>query len=135
MTFMGVIAGGGSAAEPYLVERVTAGRSTTYQAKTFTTGRLMNAATAGIIQEYVRNNVVNSYGDENFPGLTVCAKSGTAEMGDGMATNAMLAGFCLDESYPLAFFAAVEEGGYGRHTCVPIMSRVLEACKEVLDQE
>lgn len=135
MTFMGVIAGGGSAAEPYLVERVAADSSNTYQAKTFTTGSLMSASTAEILRQYMRNNVANSYGDENFPGLTVCAKSGTAEMGDGMATNAMFAGFCLDEDYPLAFFAAVEEGGYGRHTCVPIMSQVLEACKEVLDKE
>lgn len=135
MTFMGVIAGGGSAAEPYLVDRVTAGGSATYNAKASTTGRLMTPETAEILCEFMRNNVANSYGDENFSGLTVCAKSGTAEMGEGKATNAMFAGFCLDEEYPLAFFAAVEEGGYGRHTCVPIMSQVLEACKEVLDME
>ena len=135
MTFMGAIAGGGSAAEPYLVDRVTAGGSATYNAKASTTGRLMTPETAEILCEFMRNNVANSYGDENFSGLTVCAKSGTAEMGEGKATNAMFAGFCLDEEYPLAFFAAVEEGGYGRHTCVPIMSQVLEACKEVLDME
>ena len=135
MTFMGVIAGGGSAAEPYLVQRVTAGGSTTYTAKTSTTGRLMSTKTAETLQKLMRNNVVNSYGDENFSGLTVCAKSGTAEMGEGMTSNAMFAGFCLDEDYPLAFFAAVEKGGYGRYTCVPIVSEVLEVCKEVLDQE
>lgn len=83
----------------------------------------------------MRNNVINSYGDENFAGLTVCAKSGTAELGDGRTSNAMFAGFCLDEAYPLAFFAAVEQGGYGGHTCVPIISQVLEVCKEVLDGE
>ena len=135
MTFMGVIAGGGNAAEPYLVERVTAGGSTTYNAKTSGTGRLMTASTAETLQTMMRNNVINSYGDENFAGLTVCAKSGTAEIGDGMASNAMFAGFCLDEEYPLAFFAAVERGGYGGHTCVPVISKVLEACKEVLDGE
>ena len=82
----------------------------------------------------MRNNVTDSYGDENFPGLTVCAKSGTAEMGEGQ-DNAMFAGFLLDEEYPLAFFAAVEDGGYGRYTCVPIISQVLEVCKDVLDGE
>ena len=135
MTFMGVIAGGGSAAEPYLVSRVSAGGSTTYSAKTYTTGRLMTAGTAEKLREFMRNNVINSYGDENFSGLTVCAKSGTAELGDGRTSNAMFAGFCLDEAYPLAFFAAVEQGGYGGHTCVPIISQVLEVCKEVLDGE
>ena len=135
MTFMGVIAGDGSAAEPYLVDKVSAGGSTTYSAKTHTTGRLMTSATAEKLQQMMRNNVVNSYGDENFAGLTVCAKSGTAEVGDGRTSNAMFAGFCLDEDYPLAFFAAVEQGGYGRHTCVPIISQVLEVCKNVMDGE
>ena len=134
LTFMGMIAGGGTAAEPYLVSEVSAGGSTTYSVKTKTTGRLMTSATAQKLQELMRNNVVNGYGDENFPGLTVCAKSGTAEMGEG-EDNAMFAGFLLDEEYPLAFFAAVEEGGYGRYTCVPIISQVLEVCKEVLDSE
>ena len=134
LTFMGIIAGGGSAAEPYLVEEVSAGGSTTYRAKTHSTGRLMTSVTAEKLQNLMRNNVIDSYGDENFPGLTVCAKSGTAEMGEGK-DNAMFAGFLLDEEYPLAFFAAVEDGGYGRYTCVPIISQVLEACKEVLDRE
>ena len=134
LTFMGIIAGGGSAAEPYLVEEVSAGGSTTYRAKTHSTGRLMTSVTAEKLQNLMRNNVIDSYGDENFPGLTVCAKSGTAEMGEGQ-DNAMFAGFLLDEEYPLAFFAAVEDGGYGRYTCVPIISQVLEACKEVLDRE
>lgn len=134
LTFMGVIAGGGSAAEPHLVAKVTSGGAVTYEAKTHTTGQLMTASTAQMVQKLMRNNVINSYGDENFPGLTVCAKSGTAEVGDG-ETNAMFAGFCLDKEYPLAFFAAVEEGGYGRYTCVPIISEVLEVCKAVLDGE
>ena len=135
MTFMGLIAGDGDAAEPYLVSQVSAGGKVTYTAQTETTGRLMTTTTAEKLQRIMRNNVENGYGDENFPGLTVCAKSGTAELGDGQETNAMFAGFVLDEAYPLAFFAAVEEGGYGRYTCVPIISKVLEACKEVLDRQ
>jgi peptidoglycan glycosyltransferase len=135
MTFMGLIAGGGDAAEPYLVAQVSAGGKVTYNARTETTGRLMTTATAEKLQRIMRNNVESGYGDENFPGLTVCAKSGTAELGDGKESNAMFAGFVLDEAYPLAFFAAVEEGGYGRYTCVPIISRVLEACKEVMDRQ
>lgn len=135
LTFMGVIASGGNAAEPYLVSEISSGGSTTYSAKTHTTGRLMTSATAEKLQSFMRGNVVNGYGDDSFPGLTVCAKSGTAELGEGKESNAMFAGFVMDEDYPLAFFAAVEEGGYGRYTCVPIISRVLEVCKEVLDGE
>jgi hypothetical protein len=28
----------------------------------------------------------------------------------------------------------VEDGGYGKSVCVPIMSRVLAACKEMADR-
>ena len=73
------------------------------------------------------------YGAGNFPGLTVCAKSGTSELGGGQKPNAMFAGFVADEEYPLAFIAVVENGGYGANTCVPIMSAVLAQCKAVLD--
>ena len=135
LTFMGVIAGGGSAAEPHLVSEVTSGGKATYTAQAQSTGRLMTESTAETLRKLMRNNVESGYGDENFPGLTVCAKSGTAELGEGRDSNAMFAGFVVDEKYPLAFFAAVEGGGYGRYTCVPIISQVLEVCREVMDSE
>lgn len=133
LTFMGMIAGSGTAAEPYLVSEVSCGGKNTYTAKTVSTGRNMTQATAGILQEYMRNNVITEYGEDNFPGMTVCAKSGTAELGGDQTSNAMFAGFVMNEEYPLAFFAAVEGGGYGSHTCVPIISRVLQVCKDVMD--
>jgi peptidoglycan glycosyltransferase len=129
---MGMIAGGGSAAEPYLVEEVSAGGSRTYSAKTHTTGRLMTSVTAEKLQDLMRNNVIDSYGDENFPGLTVCAKSGTAETGFG-ENNALFTGFVADQQYPLAFIVVEEEGGYGSKACIPVISKVLSACQEVLD--
>ena len=49
--------------------------------------------------------------------------------------NAMFSGFVADEEYPLAFIVVVENGGYGSHTCVPILSKVLGVCKAVMDQE
>ena len=71
-------------------------------------------------------------GDENFAGLTVCAKSGTAEVGGNKKPNAMFTGFVTDEEYPLAFIVAVEEGGFGKTVCVPILEKVLTACKDSL---
>lgn len=133
MTFMGAIAGGGIAAEPYLVSSVTAGDSVTYEAKTTQTGRIMSEEVAQELQVLMKNNVDKIYGAGNFPGLTVCAKSGTSELGGGQAPNAMFAGFVADEEYPLAFIVVVENGGYGSATCVPILSKVLAACKSVLD--
>ena len=65
--------------------------------------------------------------------MTVCAKSGTGEVGGGKAPNAMFTGFLSDPEYPLAFIIAVEDGGYGARTCVPILSKVLQACVQAMD--
>ena len=135
MTFMGAIASGGSGAEPYLVSSVEVEGEQTYTAETKKTGRLMSEETAATVREYMRSNVVNIYGAWNFQGLTVCAKSGTSQLGGGKTSNAMFAGFATDEQYPLAFICVVENGGYGANTCVPILSKVLSQCKAVLDAE
>lgn len=135
MLYMGMIAGGGTAAQPYLMERVTCGDRETYQAKTVRTERIMSQKTAETLGQYMRNNVVSVYGSGNFPGLTVCAKSGTSELGGGAVSNAMFSGFVADEAYPLAFVVVVENGGYGSKTCVPVLKEVLAACKAVLDNE
>ena len=133
MTFMGAIAGGGIAAEPYLVSRVSVGEEVTYTAGTTKTNRIMSAEVAETLQNYMRNNVEIVYGAGNFPGLTVCAKSGTSQLGGGLTSNAMFAGFVTDEAYPLAFIVVVENGGYGSSTCVPILSKVLAACKAEME--
>lgn len=133
MTFLGAIASDGAGVNPHLVSSVTVGNKTTYRAEAVSDGRIMSSQTAKVLQQFLRNNVENYYGDENFPGLTVCGKSGTAEVGGGKKPNAMFTGFVMDEEYPLAFIVAVEDGGYGRPVCVPILSQVLAACKEVMD--
>ena len=120
---------------PYLMEAVYCGGEETYEAKTETTGRLMDEAVADRVKAYLRNNVESVYGDWNFPGLRVCAKSGTSELGGGQKSNAMFAGFVDSDEYPLAFMVVVENGGYGSHTCVPVISKVLSVAKSVLDNE
>ena len=135
MTFMGAIAGGGVGAEPYLVSQVTAGGKVTYEAETVKTDRIMSEEVAAKMREYMRNNVQSGYGDWNFTGMKVCAKSGTSQLGGGQTSNAMFAGFVEDEKYPLAFMVVVENGGYGSSTCVPVISRVLDACRSVLDSQ
>ena len=42
----------------------------------------------------------------------------------------MFAGFISDPDYPFAFIAAIEEGGYGSKTCIPILNEALKACIE-----
>ena len=128
LRFLGAIAGAGEGAEPYVVESVHAGQQETYRAEKSAFRLPLSPETLRTLKEYMANNVSEKYGAEHFPGLTVCAKSGTGEVGGGNAPNAMFAGFLENPEYPWAFIVAVEKGGFGADTCVPILSRVLEAC-------
>lgn len=135
MTFMGAIARGGQGVEPHLVADVTLGEKTAYESTAVLGERILSEETAATLREYLRRNVRDVYGDGNFPGLNVCAKSGTSQLGGGKTSNAMFTGFVADEDYPLAFIVVVENGGYGSATCVPVIAKVLSACKAVLDGE
>ena len=129
MIFVGAIAGEGTAAKPYVVSEI----SNTYRVKTQQTDAVVSQKTARILREFMQNNVDTKYGAQNFPGLTVCAKSGTGEVGGGKKPNAVFTGFVADDQYPLAFIVVVEDGGYGASVCVPILSKVLDACKSSMD--
>ena len=133
LAFIGVVANGGKGVNPYIVKDVSVSNSVTYSAKVQSGERLMSTSAANTLREYMQFNVQDKYGSENFPGLTVCAKTGTAEVGGDRKPNAMLAGFVADEDYPLAFIVCVEDAGYGKTVCVPIASAVLAACKAEFD--
>ena len=133
LNFIGSIAGGGKGAKPYLVEQIKVGAVPTYMAHVNASERIVSEETAQILSDYLRSNVAQKYGDENFPGLNVCAKTGTGEVGGDKKPNAMFTGFVADEEYPLAFIVCVEDAGYGKTVCVPIASKVLDTCRKVLD--
>ena len=132
MRAMGRIAGGGTGADPYLMAKITRGEKTAYEAKTETSSRALKAETAAKLTEYLRNNVATMYGDWQFGGLNVCAKSGTAEH-EGETADAMFAGFCVDENCPLAFVVFVENGGSGSAVAAPIAAKVLQVCAAAMN--
>lgn len=132
MTFMGAVANDGKGTSPYLVEEITINGNRTYDAKRNSGDRIMSKETAAILQEYLQNNVTVKYGADNFPGLTVGAKTGTGEV-EGKKPNAMLAGFVDNEELPLAFMVCVEDAGYGKTVCIPIISKVLTAVQQSLN--
>ncbi len=134
MTFMGAIAGGGKAAEPYLVMRAGSGL-TAHKGSTKIMDRVIEEKTADKLTEMMRNNVVSIYGTDLFPDLYVCAKSGTAEVGPDLTPNATFAGFIQSNEYPLAFIVIVENGGSGSAVAGPIAGTVLRACVAAMDEE
>ena len=135
MVFMGMVANGGSAAQPYLMQEITRDGSAQYSAGTTMLESGLQEETTETIAEMMRDNVLYSYDSSLFPDLYVCAKSGTAETQEGKSPNAMFAGFIKDSRYPLAFIVVVEEGGYGSQVAAPIAGQVLSACIADMDQE
>ena len=133
MRFMGVIAGGGEAAEPYLMASIQKGEKTTYTAGRTSTGRVLEADTAKTLASMMRYDVEQVYGAWQFGSLNVCAKSGTAEL-EGQTANAMFAGFVQDDACPLAFVVFVENGGSGSAVAAPIAAKVLSVCAAELQK-
>lgn len=114
MVYMGSIAGGGSAAKPYLLMGSSSGDV-----------NLVDSHTAAQLKEMMRNNVLKTYGDGNYPGLELHAKSGTAEGAEGTVPDAWFCGFSGD----YAFIVCVENGGYGSSVAGPVANKVLQALK------
>ena len=72
-------------------------------------------------------NVAAHYsGDSNFPVLNLCAKTGTAELGDG-TSHAWFAGFLQDEEHPYAFVVMIEQGGGGLSAAGSLANTLLQA--------
>ena len=56
----------------------------------------------------------------------MCAKSGTAEVGQGKAPHSWFAGFVDSDDLPLAFVALVENGGGGSSVAGTVAGKVLD---------
>ncbi len=70
--------------------------------------------------------VYSTYGNSNFPGLELRAKSGTAEI-DGSDSHAWFCGYLADPETPYAFTVLVEHGGSGALTAGSVANTVLQA--------
>ncbi|MBR7088572.1 MAG: penicillin-binding protein, partial [Mogibacterium sp.] len=121
MVYMGAIANGGEAIQPTLIKSATFIREIT-GGKSL--GRYLDEDTANELRSMMKNNVVENYGEENFDGLDIYAKSGTAETGD-YNPDAWFVGFTDDEEAPYAFVVWVKGGGYGSEVAAPIARNVI----------
>lgn len=127
MLYMGAIANGGRTAEPYLIDKtvsVLGIPSLPHVASK--TGKLISTDTAKIITEMMAANVEKTYGTKRFPNMELCAKSGTAEVGEGKTPHAWFTGFLQNEDAPYAFVVLVENGGSGSAVAGNVASRVLD---------
>lgn len=127
MVYMGAIANGGRAAEPYLIGRtVSVLGLPSLPHLTRRTGTLVSGGTAEKLADMMAANVEKTYGVKRFPNMDICAKSGTAEVGEGQTPHAWFAGFLRNEDAPYAFVVLVENGGGGSSVAGTVAGRVLD---------
>ena len=125
------IANGGTPVKPYFIKKMGGVFGTAAkEGKTELDEQIMSREVADELSEMMDYTVSVSYGkDYVSPSLDVCAKTGTAEVGDGRA-HAWITGFCKDEDCPLAFSVIVEYGDSGYGVAIPAAREVLEKAAE-----
>lgn len=131
---MGAIANAGTAVLPHIVEDIYVDGTTSveiYSGKT-STESLLPAEIANSLKDMMRYNVEKNYGNSMFPGLNVCAKTGTAEVGENKKPHGWMVGFSANEDTPLAFTVVVENSGYGSKTAGPIASSIMKNASQNL---
>lgn len=130
MVYMGAIANDGKAVLPYLInpssEVGKKAKELSRKELGIKTDKMIDPATAASLKDMMANNVINNYGSGSFPGLDICAKSGTAEVGNGKDPNAWFTGFLKDPENPYAFVVLVENGGYGSSVAGAVANTVLQ---------
>lgn len=115
LRFLCAVANGGVLVEPHFLP-----------GETPVVSELVKPATAERLKRMMRNNALTHYeADVNFPGLPLCAKTGTAELGDG-ASHSWFVGFLDDEEHPYAFVTLIERGGFGLTKAGGITNEVLQ---------
>jgi peptidoglycan glycosyltransferase len=80
----------------------------------------------------MRYTVSDYYGDYLFGGLTVCAKTGTGEVGENKEPNGWMIGYSQDSDAPLAFACVVENSGYGMTYAAPVAEAAMIAAAKSL---
>ncbi len=125
LTFMGAVANQGKRVDPKILNqnKLKSGLAGSFRGQK----RIMSKTTANKLKEMMRYNVTDGYGDKKFKELKLCAKTGTAQVGEKERPHAWFAGFMDREDCPLAFIVIVENGGAGIETAAPIANEVLQA--------
>jgi len=116
LRFVSAIANEGNAVELQLLKR--SGISAFIPQRT---ERVLNRGTASEL-----GHIIEIQNRDNFPGLDIHAKSGTAQVGGGRDPHAWYVGYITNDNYPLAFVVIVENGGGGTAVAGPIANRVLQ---------
>ncbi|MGV8084335.1 MAG: FtsW/RodA/SpoVE family cell cycle protein [Coriobacteriia bacterium] len=127
------IANGGTAMAPYAVAAVedTLGQEISHtQAEKL--GTATDAQTAATVASIMQKVVESGSGTRaKISGVNVAGKTGTAEVGENVPTNAWFIAFAPAEQPTVAMAIMIEGGGVGGQVAAPLARSVLEAALAV----
>lgn len=126
----GGIANGGTAVSPFIVED-DGSLMNKLGIKTNKDGdiNMLSPSTAAKVQKLMKAAAINYDSSKGIRvgNLPFCAKTGTAERGDGKAETAWFVGYVEDQNYPYAFAVTIEEGGSGADAAAPVADAAVSA--------
>ncbi len=132
----GAIANGGVSKNPTLLTGGTTDQILKAVGLKKDDGRqLLSAQTAQKLDEIMRYTITDYYGDGEYGGLSVCAKTGTAEVGDEHKPNGWIVGYAQDKDCPLAFACVVEDSGFGSQYAAPVAQAAMRQAAKSLGAE
>lgn len=136
MTIIGAIANGGTSPKPYFVKSITSPSGNhTQEAKTEMMEPMFSESTASRLNDMLRSDVKNYYGDSKFKGLEMCGKTGTAEVStgeNGLKPHAWFVGYSQREDLPLAVVVVVENGGGGSSVALPVANTTMQKAAQLI---
>lgn len=132
LTVLGAVANNGEAVLPYAVDSIKTPSGFVVEKGTTESRTYIAPEVAQGVKAMMRNNVQSNYGDGKFKGLSMCGKTGTAEVSDEQKPHSWFVGFSDNESCPVAIVVVVENGGWGSSEALPVASATMEAIYKAL---
>ncbi len=132
LTIVSAIANNGTPVSPYIVSEIKNPKGeVVFFEKTKTMDSYFDVSVAQKLNNILRSNVSNQYGDSAFPGMKMCGKTGTAEVSDDKNANpnALFVGYSQLANFPYSIIVVVEDTTTATTSAVPIASKVMNAVK------
>lgn len=122
LAIMGAIANGG---EGYAPDRIHSMKGSAAGQRTPQVMISLNPETAKQLDILLRSNIEKEYGDNRFPDLQMCGKTGTAQI-TGATSHSWFVGYSQREDLPLAVVCIAENAGSGMKTAVNVSNEVMQ---------
>ncbi len=123
LSIMGAIANGGTGYAPDRIRSV--GTFSEIVGRMPETAVTIKPETALKLNEMLRSNVEDNYGDWKFENLQMCGKTGTAQI-DGEKSHSWFAGYSQRSDLPLAVVCVAEHAGHGSGVASSVSNKVMQ---------